>query len=285
MSRFCSSCGFPLAASSAFCPNCGTGAAPPPAPAPAPNTVPSMPPAAVAQGSSTVRIVLIAVGCLVALGIIGAGLTVYAAHRIKQAVVREAKSHGIDLPSSTPASASGQRKTYKPCELLSAREASELLAEPVERAEAKDEMCAYYGPAGLSAKLANEGAADVIKRAGKPGSDVNGGDVADSITKMLGAVAAASGEGGSHGETPLLLLAVDADGGVQMTAVEANKAIFGGIPGVAAEVPNLGDRAVRLGNLGLNVLKGGTILRIIPGPVPAPNDKAVAIARFLLPRI
>jgi hypothetical protein len=35
----------------------------------------------------------------------------------------------------------------------------------------------------------------------------------------------------------------------------------------------------------LNVLKGDTVIRIIVGPVPGANDKSVAIARAVLPRI
>jgi hypothetical protein len=109
---------------------------------------------------------------------------------------------------------------------------------------------------------------------------------------MLGATAASSGENGTKGgEAPLLTFLIDADGRPQMTAVAASKSIFGGIGkasgggGLGSDIPNLGDRAIRLGPLGLNVLKGDTVIRIIVGPVPDANDKSVAIARAVLPRI
>ena len=73
-----------------------------------------------------------------------------------------------------------------------------------------------------------------------------------------------------------------------MTALAAANGIFGGIfraaegqnaaPGdkrctptcFGANVPGLGDRALRLPKLGLNVLQGEILVRVIPGPLPAP---------------
>ena len=55
--------------------------------------------------------------------------------------------------------------------------------------------------------------------------------------------------------------------------------------GFGADIPGLGDRAVRLANLGLNVLQGNTLIRLIPGPIPDANDKAIAIARAILPKL
>jgi hypothetical protein len=154
-----------------------------------------------------------------------------------------------------------------------------------------DESCLYFGPAGLAEKLAAQGTSEMMDKA-KAGVQMNGGDVADTVTKMLGAVAAKSGQNGiKGGELPLLQLVIDPDGRPQMTAVAASKAIFGGIGaesaggGLGSEIPNLGDRAIRLGPLGLNVLKGDTVIRIIVGPVPGPHEKDVAIARAILPRI
>ena len=57
-------------------------------------------------------------------------------------------------------------------------------------------------------------------------------------------------------------------------------------PGVKPEeISGLGDRAVRFANLGLNVMKGGTIIRIVAGPIPDPNAKTIAIARAILPLV
>jgi hypothetical protein len=79
-----------------------------------------------------------------------------------------------------------------------------------------------------------------------------------------------------------------------MTALTATKAIFGGIGkdsggggtgGFGADIPGLGDRAVRLANLGLNVLQGNALIRLIPGPVPDANNKTIAIARTILPKL
>ena len=54
---------------------------------------------------------------------------------------------------------------------------------------------------------------------------------------------------------------------------------------MTAEVPGLGDRALRLPKLGLNVLKGEVLIRIIPGPVPDAETKSVNVARAVLAKL
>ena len=143
-----------------------------------------------------------------------------------------------------------------------------------------DGACLYYGPPGLAEKLATQGTSEMMDKA-KAGVQMNSGDMADTVTKMMGAVAAQSGQNGAKGgEVPLLTFLVDPDGRPQMTAMAASKGDLrrnrrgqrGG--GLGAEIPNLGDRAIRLGPLGLNVLKGDTVIRIVVGPVPDPNEKS-----------
>jgi hypothetical protein len=287
MADFCSNCRFPLAASASFCPQCGR-------PQVAVQPAPPAPAAAAGGGGSAMKILVIVVVCFGAAGIAAIAAGYYAVHKVKQAVVAKAQSYGVDLnsiPSPIPSSNSSRSKVYKPCEVLPKSEAANLLGEPIERTETMDGACLYYGPPGLAEKLAAQGASEMMDKA-KAGVQMNGGDVADTVTKMMGAAAAKSGENGSKGgEAPLLTFLVDPDGRPQMTAVAATKSIFSGIGaasgggGLGADIPNLGDRAIRLGPLGLNVLKGDAVIRIIVGPVPGANDKSVAIARAVLPRI
>jgi hypothetical protein len=258
-------------------------------------TVPSAPPlpAAAAGSGSAAKIVVIVLVCFAAVGMAVVAAGYYAVHKVKQAVVAKAESYGVDLhsiPSPIPSSNS-TRKVYKPCEVLPKSEASNLLGQPIDRAEIVDLACAYYGPPGLAEKLAAQNTAEMIDKA-KRGETMNGGDMADTVTKMLQAVGAKSPENGvKGGETPLLIFAIDPDGRAQMFAIATTKGIFGGIGaesqggGLGAEIPNLGDRAIRLGPIGLNVLKGDTVMRIVVGPVPGANDKSIAIARAVLPRI
>jgi hypothetical protein len=286
MASFCSNCRFPIAASASFCPQCGQAHV----------AVPSAPPppaAAAANSGSAVKIVVIVFACFAAVGMAFVAVGFYAVHKVKQAVVAKADTYGVDLhniPSPIPSS-NATPKIYKPCEVLPKSEASGLLGQPIERTEIVELACAYYGPPGLAEKLATQNSTEMFDKA-KTGAAMNAGDVADTVTKMMTAVAATSGENGTKGgEAPLLLFAIDRDGKAQMFAVAATKGIFGGIAadskggGLGAEIPNLGDRAIRLGPLGLNVLKGDTVIRIVVGPVPGANDKSVAIARAVLPRI
>jgi len=288
MANFCSNCRFPLAASASFCPQCGRALAAAQAPAP-------LPPAAAKGGGAAIKIVLIVMVCFAALGVAAIAAGYYAVHKVKDAVVAKAQSYGVDLnsiPSPVPSSTSSRSKVFKPCEILPKGDAANLLGEPIERTEIMEEACLYYGPPGLAAKLATQGTSEIMDKA-KAGAQLNGGEVADTFTKMLGAISAQSGLNGtaSGGEAPLLTFAVDADGRPQMTALAASRGIFGGIAadskggGLGADIPNLGDRAIRLGPLGLNVLKGDTVIRIVVGPVPDANNKAETIARAVLPRI
>jgi hypothetical protein len=288
MANFCSNCRFPLAASASFCPQCGRSQT-------AGQPAPPSPATAASGGSSALKILLIVVVCLGALGIAAIGAGYYAFHKVKQAVVAKAETYGVDLksiPSPVPSStSSSKRRTYRPCEILPKDEASNLLGEPIERIAFVDAACVYYGPAGLAEKLGTQGTSEMMDKA-KAGETMNSGDMADTVTKMMGAIAAKSGQNGAPGgEAPLLTFLVDPDGRPQMMAVAASKSIFGGIAadskggGLGSDIPNLGDRAIRLGPLGLNVLKGDTVIRIVVGPVPGANDKSVAIARAVLPRI
>jgi hypothetical protein len=82
------------------------------------------------------------------------------------------------------------------------------------------------------------------------------------------------------------MITVDFDAKGQEAALEAAGAIFGGIPGTQKqEIPGLGDRAIRQANLGLSVMKGSTVIRVLAGPIPDPDNKTVEIAKTLLPLV
>jgi hypothetical protein len=234
------------------------------------------------SGGSGVKILLIVLLCVAMLGMLGIGAMYYAVHKVKEAVVDKAGSYGVDLRSLDSSSShhSGRERPYRACQLLP----RDVAAKSIDHTEDQGETCLYYGPAGLSAKLAKEVASSTYKKAQEPGSTVNGGDVATVATDLARSMGMGESTGVSS-DAPLITLLVSHDGKAQMTAITATKALFGQIPGVGVEISNLGDRAVRLGNLGLNVLQGETIIRIVPGPVPGANEKCVALARAILPRV
>ena len=306
MANFCANCGAARAAGSPFCSSCGARqAAPAGASAPNPGSSPALPPPAQALPPATkgsgLKILAFVLAFVVLAGAATIGGLYYVAHRLKQAVIEKAASAGVDLNSiSSPEASSGAlRRHYKACDLLSKTDAASMLGEPIDHIEDQGTTCVYYGPAGLSGKLAQEGTADLLKQMQKPGAQVNGNDVADSLSKLVGGLAAAGaaesgGAAGSNGDVPLLTFVVEGgDGKAQMTAITATKAIFGGIgkaasdgkEGFGADIPDLGDRAVRLAGVGLNVLQGNTLIRLVPGPVPDANAKAITIARAILPKL
>jgi len=294
MASFCSACGFPQNAGVAFCPNCGArqqGAASPPAP---PQAVPQAVAAAPAKTGSGLKILLAIFVFMAVAGIAAIGGLYYMAHRVKMAVIDKAKTYGVDLPSAMPARSSATpRHIPKRCEVLSVSEVSGLLGQPIERAEPQSSGCAYFGPAGLSAKLAEQLSSNTFQKVQTPGSGVKEPEIANALQQMGDSMQGGEGIENSHGETPLLTLIFDADGKPQMTALTMSKALFNGIGKAAgdtegvmgADIPGLGDRAVRLQRLGLNVLKGDLLVRIMAGPVPDPDAKTVAVARAVLNKL
>jgi hypothetical protein len=156
MATFCVKCGSPLAESAAFCGKCGNS---------------STLAAPVAKSSSALKIIIILLCCLFVGGIVVVGAVAYVAHRVKQAVVQKAAENGVDLNSLATTNSEPTRALSKPCTLLSKQEVSRLIGQPIERAEIKDQTCEYYGPAGLSAKLAQQEGASVMERAKTQSAD------------------------------------------------------------------------------------------------------------------
>jgi hypothetical protein len=197
------------------------------------------------------------------------------------------------ISSPLPRTGAVDNRIPKPCTVLSKEDVSRLIGEPIERTEVQDVTCMYYGPPGLNAKLAQDQSSSTFKRAQTPGTTVNGTEVANSVDQLVNSLAAQAGQTGSGGELPLLMLSVAGDGRAQMTALSATKAIFGGIGQSAdakglsfgADISGLGDKAIRLPKLGLNVLRGEMIIRVIPGPFPNADEKTIAVARAVLPKI
>jgi hypothetical protein len=300
MASFCPNCGFPQGSASAFCSKCGARQAVAP-------QQPAATPAAPSSGGGTIlKIVLVVFVVVGLLGVAAIGGLWYVGHRVKQAVMQKAAENGVDLSTLTPPASRSNGATPKikrMCGYLSKEEASRLVGEPIEIAEVKDSMCLYMGPPGLAASLAQQQAGAALGKAQAPGAKPSGMDVISAVDQMASTMGAQGGIAGSSGEYPLLMVGVDPDGRAQMTALAAANGIFGGIlhaaeadqskPGQPActtdcfgvNIPGLGDRAIRLPKLGLNVLQGELLVRVIPGPIPDANRKTTAIARTVLGRL
>ncbi|HEX3879486.1 MAG TPA: hypothetical protein VHW24_21030 [Bryobacteraceae bacterium] len=237
-----------------------------------------------AKGGSGLKIVMVVLGLFAVLGIAAIGAVAYIGHRVKQAVIAKADSYGVDLKSiaasgSSTASSSSSAPARKPCDYMSKDEVSRIIGEPVERTVTDDAACQYFGPPGLAAKLGKDGMSTGMQQLQR--DKPSNAQLAESLNNLINGMGAQSGD-----EKPLLLFVIDRDGKAQMTALNIAGSLFGQIPGAKPEeIPGLGDRAVRFANLGLNVMKGNTIIRIVAGPIPDPDNKTTAIARALLPLV
>ena len=289
MPNFCRNCGSPVPPNAAFCGNCGVQQSAAPVSGPAPpnpsSAASNFPPApARHRGNNLGKFLLIAFACIVLL-LTAAGVGLYyAVHKVKEIAAAKVHEYGLDSTSSSAARSAVRHLDV--CALLSDKEASKALHEPVTRSERQLYQCVYYGPPGLAAKLSHEQMAAAFNNSKNPANRVDGAGVADAVTNFAGSLAS---EGGVAGhpvrEMPLLTITVSADGKAQMVALRASKVLFSGIEGSGADIPDLGDRAIQLANLGLNVLQGDLLLRIVPGPVPKGHECSIDVARVILPRL
>ena len=163
MAGFCVQCGTPLVAGAKFCEGCGmatsgASAAPspaPPSPAPVyaapapPPPVAATPPPAVSQGGSNtaVKVILIVLAVFVFLSLLAAGSCFYIAYRVKKRAHEFSREMGA---SATPYTGS-----KKPCAMLTAAEASAILGEPVQSAEANGDMSCEYHFGAEGSRLLN----------------------------------------------------------------------------------------------------------------------------------
>lgn len=312
MGTFCINCGAPLSAENAFCPQCGKAVGRHPTPAAAAPPPLYAPPAAPSSKNSSALKIIIVLLCVLAVGGIALiGGLFYVAHRVKQAVVQKAEENGVDLRSMGNSDTDRRaRKLPKPCDLLTKEDVSRLIGEPIERTEMKEATCEYYGPPGLSAKLAQEEASAEINH-----SKTSGGDArmnAIELQRMLNRAGAQAGNPeagptGTGGELPLLVLGVSGGGKAAMNALSLTKSLFGAASKAVAaqqgetatpsqakttadvfvgtDVTGLGDKAMWTPKSGLYVLKGDTLIQINPGLFPDVNEKATAVARAVLPKV
>jgi hypothetical protein len=121
-------------------------------------------------------------------------------------------------------------------------------------------------------------------------------EVANGVGALVESLGAAAGQTGSGGEMPLLILSVtDENARSEMAAQNATNALFSGLFKAAAPdgkgeqvggaVKGLGDQAVWVPKLGLNVLQGDSMIRVIAGPVPDADAKSIDLARLVLKRL
>jgi hypothetical protein len=276
MANFCRNCGAPLGANFAFCPQCRT----PAAGGVNPMAAAGAPLAPAAKSGAGMKILLVILCVLAVGGVAVVGGLFYVAHRVKQAVAAKASEYGVELPSRGTGSSAASIELFRhPCDLLTKEDAASLLGEPIDRTEVRTGSCLYYGPVGLSARLGKESMSTMVN---KPNASTDGAEVADTVDRFLKSAAA---QADANGDYPLVTVMVLEDGRAQMAAISAGKALFSGLKGAGEEIPGLGDRSIRLANMGLNVLKGDILIRILPGPVPGANRKCVALARVMLPRM
>ena len=281
MASFCSNCGFPLGANSAFCSRCGTRQSATPA---SPASAATPPP----KSGSGVKILLIALACIMFLGVLGIGAVYYAVHRVKQAVVDKAATYGVDLHATSSYGSPPSVHSYSACSLLSKEEASEAIGIPIAKMEQSGtgttSKCDYFPAAPGNSDDISRQTERLKKLADQPSSAGKNGQAQDAFSGILKSAM-------TDPSTPVISVTVDGrDGRSNMTGFAGAYRIMSGITkgsGVTAaeDLHGLGDEAVfgAIGNF--MFLKGNTSVECDGPGILGSKQAAIAIARKIAPRL
>ncbi|MGC8761869.1 MAG: zinc-ribbon domain-containing protein [Bryobacteraceae bacterium] len=271
----CTNCGSPLAAGSTFCTRCGARVgAPSPAAAPPPHPPAAPPPA---KGSGLGKILLIAGGIFVFLGLLVVGGLIYAGYKVKQKV--ENITGG-----AVPAATARARRVSDPCALLPAAEAARITGFQIERTEVEEQGCAYYGSASRAAEQGQKQAEEAMRkmRANEAKDEREAARVMEDFMKGM----AASGAAGESKEVLKITVKYGDEARQEESAVRLALGMMGASQGAkGSSVEGVGDRAYLLPMaVGLHMAKGDAYVMIEGVGIPN-REVLVAVARAIAGRL
>lgn len=303
MTRYCGTCGAPLADHATFCGGCGakntpSGQTPQYQPVQqyvAPQTAATSAPAgatAPAKSNALLKVALGAVAVIALGGVAAVAGVMYIGHKVIQkahAVLGDASNAGgLGSPLKRPGDSAGDSTiTGDPCRFLSIDDVSHAVGVAIIRTEAKgDEGCMYIAhgdPADMTSKhmasmVANQAKAnnqEVDAKQQEMMQQITGAffKQQESSDKNL-AAEAAKGE--------VVVLAVSFESSAAKMAMKFSKAAFDhvkqGMPGASGpksaeqagtgDLSGLGDEAYEVGGTMLMVRKGGTMAQFLFNECP-----------------
>lgn len=282
----CTNCGNPLPPGSSFCTHCGARAAAPAQqpPGPPPGAYPA--PAPPAKGSGIGKILLIVGGVVVLLGVIAIGGLIATGFWVKKKVETAAENMGV---APAPALTGAARRYSDPCSLLPAAEASSATGLSIQRTEARDGECLYFGSPEQAAEKGQAQAQEAIRkmRENKAANEKEAARVMEDLIKGV-AASSQSSEGG-----PLFQIKVTygEEARQQESAYRLAMGMMGAVAGAKegtskpAGIEGVGDRAY-LAPLatGLFMMKGDAWVEI-GSPGLAGRDALISLARAVAARL
>ncbi|GIU78510.1 MAG: hypothetical protein KatS3mg005_1748 [Bryobacteraceae bacterium] len=285
----CTSCGSPLPPGSSFCTHCGARAAAPPQQPAGPPPPPQgsfAPPPVPAKSSGIGKIILIAGGVIVVLGVLAVGGLLVTGFWLKKKVETAAENMGV---SSAPAATGAARRYSDACALLSAAEASTATGLSIHRTESREGECLYFGSAAQAAEKGQAQAQEAMQkmRENQAASEQDAARLMQDLMKGLAASAPAQ-EGG-----PLFTIKVTygEDARRQEAGYRAAMGMMGAFAGAKegsskpTDLQGIGDRAY-LAPLatGLFILKGDAWVEL-GGPGLVGRDALLAVGRAVAARL
>lgn len=237
MSNFCVQCGGGLDAGAGFCRQCGSpvAAGQPPVQNAAPiynNPPPAAPLAPATKSGSALKFLLIAFLLFAVLSVAAlVGIYYYAKGKAVEKMAEFKQQTGVDVGAALEKAArskpSSPDKTRDGCLMLTKQDAERILGMPLERvdgssrANASEEHCDYYAPAG-AAKASAEQTAERLQTLGKSNSGKSG-DLKE-IEGLIKGMAASMNDG----TTPIFVVTIyRGDAQIAITGLNLGTALTG----------------------------------------------------------
>jgi hypothetical protein len=234
------------------------------------------------------KIVLIVLAVIFVLGAAGIVSVVYMAYRVKNRITQEANRQGVDL-SAFSRSAGYQGRLPDPCSLLTKEEASEITGVTIERSEEHGRTCDYYAQPVSQAEQQERArkAMEALQARSQQQAAVPPGDAAavarqsgvEELTKTFVA-------GANPGTGPYFSIQLNDNGRAEIAAMKiALGAVSAGVK-TMEPLSGIGDDAL-MGPMDSMMVftKNGLGVQIDLRQMPQGRDRAIAMARRILPRL
>jgi len=320
MSNFCEKCGAPLHEGAGFCGSCGAStqqaAAPsaqagyqpvasPPASAAPPAFQPMGQPAA-GQSASTaapakssspwLKIVIVVVIIIFAVGAMAVGGVIYVAHKVSQkaqeykrevlgespapgAAPSEAPRGGGVLPATAVTDEKSPPVTGNACRLLSKEDVSSAIGVTIVETQASDNGCSYLAK-GTAADMVAKHTAAMI---GAKGADKK---TQGMIEQFAGAIGNSmpkeetKGTETADGNVVVLAFAIENNSGRE--EMHLNAKVLGGLGPAQQVLDGIGDEAFAEADAMMFVRKGDKLIRIMYSSCPCITDAIKPLAKELV---
>jgi hypothetical protein len=321
MNKFCGACGAPIHEGAAFCGSCGASTQQASSPAPQAEHQPVVPPAAVAptpqpefqpvaaqpiptpapasaakSSSPWIKIAIVVVLIIFAVGAMAVGGVIYVAHKVSQkaqeykrevlgespapgGAASEAPGTGGVQPAAATADEKSPAVTGDACRLLSKDDVSSAIGVTIVETQASDNGCSYLAKGTATDMVAKHTAAMI----GAKGADKKTQGMVEQFARVIGDSAPKEETKGTEtadGNVVVLSFSIESNSGRE--EMHLNAKVLGGLGPAQQALDNIGDEAFAEADAMMFVRKGDRLIRIMYSSCPCITDAIKPLAKEIV---